>query len=298
MSKQDEIDIFGYIRIIIPLVIGGALVIFLLFPTTFESATKGVKDILPTKKTPPELGMLTWEELEQIKPFNSLSEALKTPDEVRVLNMKSQRINEIPAEIAQLKKLQILELQSNQIEYIAKEIGQLPYLQYLYLGKNRITTLPAEIGNMRYLRHLDLNGNRIRMLPDEVGLLTTMEELDLRSNQLLSLNPQIKNLRSLRILRLRGNRLTKIPEELTQLDSLSYLDLSGNRNLNIRETFLLLAKCSNLKELDMSDLRMQIIPKVIAELRKLKLLILRGNSLSQTEKQNARNLLPNTTIEF
>jgi len=74
--------------------------------------------------------------------------------------------------------------------------------------------------------------------------------------------------------------------------------LSNNKSLNLRETILVLAKFPRLQNLELSDMNIQLIPKEIAELRKLRLLVLRGNKLSQTEKQNARNLLPNTTIEF
>jgi leucine-rich repeat protein SHOC2 len=298
LEKTDTMD--KSLRVILPIIGGIIIVLFMFIPGLFDQASDTVKKILPkpNQEGVPEEGMMRWEELEQAKRYASLSEALQNPDEVRVLDLSNQNLNEIPAEIAKLKKLQLLELQNNKIEYIPKEIGELKYLQYLYLSKNRIVTLPAEIGKLEYLSVLDLTSNHIRALPEGIGKCTYLRELDLRNNQLISLNLKIGNLYRLKILRLGTNRLSQLPVEITKLDSLKLLDLSNNRNLDLRETFTTISKIPNLQDLEFNQQGMRIIPKAIAELRKLKLLSLRGNKLSTAEKQNARNLLPNTEIDF
>lgn len=297
-KEEDGFDIMGILKIAIPLLVGGIIVLFLLVPSTFESATKSVKGILPNKKGNNELGILGIEELDQLKAYNSLAEAFKNPDDVRVLKLGSQNLEEVPASIAQFKKMQVLELQNNRIEFVAKEIGQLPFLQYLFLSNNKITVLPEEIGQPRYLKLLHLAGNHLRALPDAMGYLYNLEELDASNNKLLAINPQIGNLRKLKILRLRNNQITKIPQELSSLDSLQFIDLSANKSLNIRETILALSKIPNLQRVDLSGLGLTIIPKEIAELRKIKGIILRGNKLSASERQNAKNFLPNAVIDF
>ena len=296
-KKEGGSSLFGILRIALPLALGVMVVVFLFFPDTFQSANDSVRKILPSTNGL-EKGMLRYEELEQSKIYTSLAEALQNPNEVRVLNLSKQRITEIPASIAKLKNLQFLELQDNNIEYIAKEIGSLPLLQELYLGKNRLTTLPPEMGNLKNLRVLDLSNNRLREIPQEVSYLGKLEEIDLRQNQLLAISQKIKSNYSLKILRLSNNRLTKIPEELTRLDSLKFVDLSGNKSLEIRGTFEMLGKCVSLRTLELNDQTLRIIPKEIAELRNLKNLSLRNNKLPETERQNARNFLPNTVIEF
>ena len=58
------------------------------------------------------------------------------------LDLRSQRITELPPEIGQLTQLQSLYLSSNHLTVLPPEIGQLTQLQSLDLAHNQLTALP------------------------------------------------------------------------------------------------------------------------------------------------------------
>ena len=93
---------------------------------------------------------------QQGKTFTSIDEALKTPDEVFVLDLYFQDLTALPDEIGMLKNLTKLELSGNQL-----------------------TQLPETFGQMEKLKWLSLKGNNIKKLPDSFENLTNLAELNL-----------------------------------------------------------------------------------------------------------------------
>ena len=72
-----------------------------------------------------------------------MSQALKEPDKVQILDLKDQGLTEIPIEVFQLTSLTQLVLAGNQIEVIPLEIGQLNNLETLDLSSNYIKSIPS-----------------------------------------------------------------------------------------------------------------------------------------------------------
>jgi len=136
--------------------------------------------------------------LSMLTAFTSIEEALKTPEDVLKLNLKKQKLKEIPLEVYQFPYLQVLNLSKNKLRYIPKEIGELELLQDLNLGKNQIETLPAEIGKLKHLRALRIGQNELIELPSEIGQLKELRFLDLWSNNLRELPEEISQLKNLR----------------------------------------------------------------------------------------------------
>lgn len=65
----------------------------------------------------------------------------------------------LPAEIRRLQNLRTLDLSSNKFTGVPAEIGQLKNLEVLNLSDNMLTGLPYELGNLSKLKLLDVSGN-------------------------------------------------------------------------------------------------------------------------------------------
>ena len=133
---------------------------------------------------------------------------------VRVLNLSSNKLTTLPAEIGNLTSLQQLILRSNELTTLPAEIGNLTSLEKLYLSSNKLTTLPAEIVNLTSLRVLSLYNNELTTLPAEIVNLTSLRVLDLSDNELTTLPAEIGNLTSLQQLILSNNKLRTLPAEI------------------------------------------------------------------------------------
>lgn len=122
--------------------------------------------------------------LDTIRPYTSLEEALKNPDDVVKLVLRKEKLKTFPVEIVQFKNLQYLDLSKNSLTELPDTIGQLQNLQVLMLSKNKIEYLPKTIGNLTNLKMLNVNQNELVELPASIGKLKKLEYLDLWSNNL------------------------------------------------------------------------------------------------------------------
>lgn len=85
------------------------------------------------------------------------------------LNLSSNKIEKIPENINQLKKIKFLDLSYNNIEELPEEICELTELRTLDLTGNRISTLPKSFSNLKKLNQLNLNGNLLGDVPIEIS---------------------------------------------------------------------------------------------------------------------------------
>ncbi|KAH1151796.1 hypothetical protein GYH30_045350 [Glycine max] len=155
---------------------------------------------------------------------------------------------------------------------IPSDIGKLTHLLSLDLGKNFYLhgQIPYQLGNLTHLQYLDLSDNDLDgELPYQLGNLSQLRYLDLAGwNSFSGALPfQVGNLPLLHTLRLGGNFDVKYKdaEWLTNLSSLTKLKLSSLRNLSSSHHWL------------------QMISKLIPNLRELRLF---DCSLSDTNIQS------------
>ena len=137
-------------------------------------------------------------ELDTIKEYKSLEEALKNPDAVIRLNLKGKKLKTVPKEVFLFKNLQELNLKKTKIDILPKEIGDLKNLQILDVSKNDLVTLPHEIGQLTNLKILKASENELEYLPVEIGKLVELRFLDVWSNNLSGLPDEIADLKKLK----------------------------------------------------------------------------------------------------
>ncbi|XP_020086000.1 plant intracellular Ras-group-related LRR protein 8 isoform X2 [Ananas comosus] len=104
---------------------------------------------------------------------------------IRVLDISTNSIQDIPIKISALKSLNKLILNANGLldENISWEgLSSLKVLTLLSLNQNRITSLPSSIGNCRSLIEIDLSCNLLAELPETLGDICNLKALHLRNN--------------------------------------------------------------------------------------------------------------------
>ncbi|CAL5382472.1 unnamed protein product [Camellia sinensis] len=98
---------------------------------------------------------------------------------LRVLNMSSYDIIEVPNSVGDLKHLRYLNLSNTNIEELPESLGSLYNLQTLMLrGCRQLKKLPTDLGNLIDLRHLDTtNAHSLKEMPLGIGKLASLQTL-------------------------------------------------------------------------------------------------------------------------
>lgn len=172
--------------------------------------------------------------LAQEPEYTDLSEALLTPDKVYRLNLKKQKLKEIPKDVYKLKNLQELNVSKNKLKNLPKDLDTLKNLEIINASANDIDTLYAEIGNCTQLKTLILNQNVIAHLPSTIANLTNLYFLDMWGNEITEFPTEISKLKNtLKIVDLRViNIHDDQQEEIVKLlpDTKFFFSMSCNCN--------------------------------------------------------------------
>lgn len=124
-------------------------------------------------------------ELENIRTYTSIEEAMKKPDKVYKLYLTDQKLDQFPLEVFMFKNLQVLNLSDNKIKAVPAEINTLKNLTELNLADNKISELPPEIGDLQNLRTFYLAKNKLHMFPVQMRGLHRLQYIDLSFNNML-----------------------------------------------------------------------------------------------------------------
>jgi Leucine-rich repeat (LRR) protein len=137
----------------------------------------------------------------------------------------------------------------------------------------KLTELPAELfSSFPNLVELDLSRNRLKALPTSIGQLKNVKKLIVDRNKLESIPKEIGQMESLQELILNRNELTSIPKEISALKNLYLIDLWSNNLSNLPQS---MKNMPNLKEVDL---------RVIV--------------MSDDQKEEIRELLPNVKVHM
>ena len=125
--------------------------------------------------------------LQGYKVYRTISEALKFPKEVFILDLSSQSLTQIPEEIKILSKLKSLDLSFNHIKEIPEWISELDSLIQLDCESNDLCTIPFTFLKMKNLTHLNLGMNKLTELPKDIGDLSSLIVFECTNNKLKEL---------------------------------------------------------------------------------------------------------------
>lgn len=154
-------------------------------------------------------------------------EILELAGSLEILNLSGNRLSELPADFARLRRLRILFCSENDFNHLPAVLGACPLLEMIGFKANRIDTID-EAALPPSLRWLILTDNRIECLPESIGRCLGMRKLMLAGNRLADLPDTMAACVNLELVRLSANRFREFPAWLFALPRLSWLGLGGN----------------------------------------------------------------------
>jgi Leucine-rich repeat (LRR) protein len=149
--------------------------------------------------------------------FTDLATAAKNPELVYHLDLKKQRLAEVPIELKAFTNLRILDLSKNKIQSLPEWLAELPLVE-LHLTKNNFAKFPMVLCSMPTLVVLKLDRNPVAALPPEISALRALVTLDLWDTQIEELPATMAQLTNLKYLDLRSTKIYK--SELPDLQKL------------------------------------------------------------------------------
>lgn len=233
--------------------------------------------------------------------FVSLEMALQVPDQVKVLSLRSQKINRISPLIKQLIHLEVLDASHNELSDLPDELWQLPHLRHVDLSHNRISSLSLagkttlvnftvpQILNLSHnlisefdlnqeqflgLEELNLSNNFLLHFKVSASETSTVLKLDLSNNRLKDIN-SVFRIFGLTHLYLANNELQALNDEFSEL---SLIEINLARN-NLEEWPSSLLSQQNLAKADLSGNELSVIPEEFVFSQNLQWLDLRFNNL-------------------
>jgi Leucine-rich repeat (LRR) protein len=176
------------------------------------------------------------------------------------IQLSEGAIFDIPSSFGNLKKLRELTIFTHESSCkvtLPPEIGQLTSLQECCIRHVNFNQLPESFSNCTALEKLIIGETQLEKLPENIGNLTNIVSLILVKNHLTTFPESIGKLKKLSSLEAYGNPLTKLPESICECVELETLEIGSNNQAN--------------KQVCLSAL-----PEKLGNLRKLKILSLRG----------------------
>lgn len=180
---------------------------------------------------------------------------------LNLLNISETCLTTIPDDIKRLVNLQSLLLYGNKIEQFNDNITLLPKLKVLDLSRNQLTAISDGLNKMKELASINFSSNQIESMPkfnDFPNLIT----LDVSNNKLTTfVDVENANLPHLTDLKMKGNLIESIPTHVVK-------------------------SMPSLKNFDIGDNHLKILPGEVASMAKLKgklFLLVESKTKSKTQ---------------
>jgi Leucine-rich repeat (LRR) protein len=228
---------------------------------------------------------------------------------ISYLDLSNRNLYYIPDKIAHYKNLQYLSLRYNTLQEINPKIGLCTKLRRLDLSSNQLPRLPFGIVYLSQIQELNLTDNKLTSLPNFFAGLSNLKVLDISNlhgkmatgyNNIQQFPSCLLKMKQIEKLFLDRLPLQQLPPQLHQMAQLKVVSLNGATQLQLNQAFEALRKVEGLIALDLSFIGRTTLPKSIAKLQKLKVLIWyeNGDRNAPFVRQELERLLPNTKIYY
>jgi Leucine-rich repeat (LRR) protein len=148
----------------------------------------------------------------------SLEEALKSPEDILILDLSKQKIKELP-----------------------NDFGPLINLRELYLDKNKLSSLPRSLASCEQLQIISISKNKFVDFPMIICYLSQLKSLDFSTNEIAALPDCLAELIHLEYIYLVGNEIAVVPEKLEKLNlkelDMRMIQMNEKEQNTIREQF-------------------------------------------------------------
>lgn len=175
----------------------------------------------------------------------SMKEALRNPEKIYELTLRSTRTNYISPNIKKLVNLRILDISGSKVTSIPKEIEFCRNLKSIIANASQLKEIPTTIGKLKKLRVINFGYCKLRNIPKEIGELKNLWSLHLGSNKLDELPGTISNLKNLTFFSIDDNQFKKFPICILGLESVGNLWMHENQITEIPKEISLLKRMSH-----------------------------------------------------
>ena len=207
----------------------------------------------------PELA--SFQNLEKLEmkenPVEQLPGAFQNAYELRILDISSTNLQNIPPQVLHLAKLERLTMTNCALETFPDDWKECTAITHLDLSENLLCTLPSSISQLQKLQKLDLKSCCLSEFPKALLQMNNIHTLNLQENLIRELPSDFQSL-SLKKLNMRSNLLHDLSDALSANSQLLDLDLSSNRITDFPPVIFMLR---NLKHLKMGDNYISSLPQ-------------------------------------
>ncbi|KAL4634869.1 leucine-rich repeat-containing protein 39 isoform X2 [Arapaima gigas] len=148
---------------------------------------------------------------------------------LRELLLSYNRVSSVPEELCCCENLEKLELAVNRnLEELPAQLSELKKLYHLDLSMNQFTTIPDCVVDLPALEWLDMGGNMVQYLPNDIHRMEKLHTLWLQRNELEYLPPNISRMANLETLVLSSNKLRDIPALMEGMSNLRFVNFRDN----------------------------------------------------------------------
>lgn len=220
----------------------------------------------------------------ELSEFPCLGKQVETLKEKIIINIFSNGniFKDFPQIILNSKNLYKLVIYGARIENLPNDFKNLKKLENLDLSSNKFEVFPEEIFELHNIWRLVLSYNKINSIPEKIYKLQNLEVFEFSYNPLETLPQSIFKLKKLIYLELNNCGLNEFPFFEFSESNLEYLKINNNYFKSFPKSIL---SFKNLRYLDISNCNISFLPDEIKKMQNLKTLILGGNNFDSFPKQ-------------